>query len=176
MCGSGPLLGAYAPLSQDGFQNQGSWEVGCLVSPIGPSHVLLVCLQGSTVFLIRDSCYETTQWRGYCCAWPRWTVSVSSSPTLAYILSIHQVDNFTVYTYIEYSYIQILLETEIFWYTIISYFSCCFKTVISKETTEVIISIISYQRFSKISVNLEKFTSVLALLNKSARKCGPFLG
>ena len=114
VCGSGPLLGAYAPLSQDGFQNQGSWEVGCLVSPIGLSHVLLVSLQGSTVFLIRDSCYETTQWRGYCCAWPRWTVSVSSSPTLAYILSIHQVDNFIVYTYIEYSYIQILLETEIF--------------------------------------------------------------
>ena len=46
--GSGSFLVAHAPLSQDGFQHQGSWEVGCLLPPVGPSLILLVSLQSST--------------------------------------------------------------------------------------------------------------------------------
>ena len=34
--------------SQDGFQRQGSWEVGQLLPPGGPSQILPVSLQGST--------------------------------------------------------------------------------------------------------------------------------
>ena len=33
--GPGSFLVACASLSQDGFQRQGSWEVGCLLPPIG---------------------------------------------------------------------------------------------------------------------------------------------
>ena len=47
------LGGTGAPLSPDGFQHQGSWEVG-LLPPMGLSQILLVCLQGT--FLIRVSC------------------------------------------------------------------------------------------------------------------------
>ena len=50
---------ACAPLSQGGFQHQGSWEVGHLLPPIGLSAVLPVSLQGSTLFLVRASCCET---------------------------------------------------------------------------------------------------------------------
>ena len=42
--GSGSFLVACTSLSQDGFQ--GSWKVGCLLLPIGPSHILLVSPQG----------------------------------------------------------------------------------------------------------------------------------
>ena len=57
--GSGSFLMAQAPLSQDGFQCQGSWEVGCLLPATGPSQSLLVSLQGSPMFFIRVSCCET---------------------------------------------------------------------------------------------------------------------
>ena len=43
--------------------SQGSWED--LLPPIGPSQILLVSLQGSTVFLIRASCCETTHESNY---------------------------------------------------------------------------------------------------------------
>ena len=39
--------------------------VGRLLPPIGPSQVLLVSLQGSTTFLIRASCCETTHASSY---------------------------------------------------------------------------------------------------------------
>ena len=55
----GSFLVAYAPLGQDGFQCQGSQDIGLPLPPTGPSQ--LVSLQGSTMFLIRASCYETTQ-------------------------------------------------------------------------------------------------------------------
>ena len=70
------------PLSQDGFQHQGSWEVGHLLPPTGPSQILPVSLQGSTMFLIGASC-ETVHASGYCRAWPRWTASVNGSLTAA---------------------------------------------------------------------------------------------
>lgn len=58
--GPGSFLAVHAPLSQDGFQRQGCWDVGHLPLPIGPSQILLVSLQGSTKVLIRASCCETT--------------------------------------------------------------------------------------------------------------------
>ena len=61
---------AHASLSQDGFQRRGSWEVGCLLPPVGLSHILRATLQGSSVFLISASCCETTHASGYFCAWP----------------------------------------------------------------------------------------------------------
>lgn len=36
---------ASAPLGQDEFQRQGSWEIGCLPTPFGPSQILQVSLQ-----------------------------------------------------------------------------------------------------------------------------------
>lgn len=63
--GPGSFLAVHAPLSQDGFQRQGCWDVGHLPLPIGPSQILLVSLQGSTKVLIRASCCETTHARGY---------------------------------------------------------------------------------------------------------------
>ena len=52
--GSGVSLGgeqvAGAPLSQGGFQGQGSREVGHLLPSGGPSFILLVILQGSTSY------------------------------------------------------------------------------------------------------------------------------
>ena len=50
------LPGGAASLSLDGFQHQGCWEVGHLLPPIGPSRILPVSPQDSTVFLIRASC------------------------------------------------------------------------------------------------------------------------
>ena len=73
---SGSFLAARASLSQDGFQRQAFWDVGGLRPPIGPSQVLPVSLQGSTVFLIRASCCEITFASGYYGAWPRWEGSV----------------------------------------------------------------------------------------------------
>ena len=55
--------GACALLSQDGFQHQGSWEVGRLLLPTGPSQIL--SLQGSTQFLLRASCCETAHGSSY---------------------------------------------------------------------------------------------------------------
>ena len=75
--GSGSFLVACAPLSQDGVQHQRSWEVGCLLPLIGPSQILPVSLQGSTLFLIRASYCETTQASSYYHAGPRLSVSVS---------------------------------------------------------------------------------------------------
>ena len=62
--GPGFFLVVCTPLSQDGFWRQGSSEVGCLFPPVGPSQILLVSLQGSTKFLIRASCCETTHASG----------------------------------------------------------------------------------------------------------------
>ena len=45
----GSFLVAHVLLGQDGFQCQGSWEVGCLLPPIGPSQILPFILQGSTM-------------------------------------------------------------------------------------------------------------------------------
>lgn len=58
--------------------------------------------------------------------------------------------------------------------TIILYFSCYFKPVIFKETNKVTVGITSYQLFSNINVNLEEFTSVLALL-RVPKIVSPFL-
>ena len=58
--GSGSFLVVPAPLSQEVFQHQGFWKVGCLLPLMGPSQVLLVSLQGSTPFLIGPSCCETS--------------------------------------------------------------------------------------------------------------------
>ena len=67
--GSGSFLVAHGPLSQDGFQGQGFWEVGHLLPPTSLSQMLLVCLQG----LIRASWCETTPANHYR-AWLRWEV------------------------------------------------------------------------------------------------------
>lgn len=48
--GSGSSLVVWAPLSPEGFQHRGSWDVDCLFPRIGPSHILLVSLQSSTMF------------------------------------------------------------------------------------------------------------------------------
>ena len=48
-------------------------EVGCLLPPVGLSLILLVSLQGCTLFLIRASCHHAS---GYCRAWPSWAISV----------------------------------------------------------------------------------------------------
>ena len=79
---SEPFLVAGSSLSQDGLQRQGFWEVGHLLPPSGPSPVLPVRFQGSTVFLIRASCCGTTHASSYYHAWPRWVVSVNGSLTL----------------------------------------------------------------------------------------------
>ena len=59
------------------ISHQGSWEVCHLFPPIGPSQIVPVSLQGSTMFLTEGSCCETTHARGYYGTWPRWAVSVS---------------------------------------------------------------------------------------------------
>ena len=46
-----------------------------LLPPVGPSQVLLVSLQGSTLFLIWASCCEIPHASAYYCAWPRCVVS-----------------------------------------------------------------------------------------------------
>lgn len=55
----GSFLVAGAPLSQDGFQCQGSWKACGLLFPVGPSQTLPASFQGSTTFPIRTSCCET---------------------------------------------------------------------------------------------------------------------
>ena len=47
--GSGSFLLVWASLSQDGFQHRGCWKVGGLLPPTGPSQILPVSLQGSTI-------------------------------------------------------------------------------------------------------------------------------
>ena len=83
------LLGdTRAPLSQDIFQHQGSWEVGSLLPLIGSSHLLLVSLQVSTwvpEFLIRASCCETTPASSYCLAWPQWADSCVSGSLIDFL-------------------------------------------------------------------------------------------
>ena len=61
------------------ISHQGSWEVCTLLPPMGPSQILLVSLQGITIFFIRAYCCETTHVGGYYHAWPRWAVSVNGS-------------------------------------------------------------------------------------------------
>ena len=75
------FLVAHTPLSQGGFKHQGFWEVRCLLSPTGPSQILLVGPQGSTLFLIRASCCETTWASGCYSAWPKWAVLVNGPLT-----------------------------------------------------------------------------------------------
>ena len=75
----GSFLVAYIPLSQGGFQCQGSWEAGPLLPPTGPSQVLPVSLEGSPVFFLRAACCETTHESGYYPAWLRWEASVCRS-------------------------------------------------------------------------------------------------
>ena len=57
-------------------------EVGCLLPPVGLSLILLVSLQGSTVFCIRDSCHESAHVSSYYCAWTRWAVLVNGPLTI----------------------------------------------------------------------------------------------
>ena len=70
-CGSGSFLVACTSLSQYGFQCQGFWKDSCLFPPTVPSQILLVSLQGSTMFLIRASYHESVHERGYYHAWTR---------------------------------------------------------------------------------------------------------
>ena len=51
----------HTPLRQDGFQRQGCWEVGGLLLPGGPSHILQVNPQGGTRLLGGASCGETAR-------------------------------------------------------------------------------------------------------------------
>lgn len=73
--GSGPFLGACAPLSQDGSQHQGFGELGRLLPPIGPSPVLLLVFREHTVL------YRMSHVNSHYHVWPRWVVSVNSSLT-----------------------------------------------------------------------------------------------
>ena len=82
-CASGSLLVTWAPLRQEGFRRQGSWEVGCLLPPIGPSHIFPVTF----LFLFRASCCETSPASSYYHAWSRWAVSVNGSLTVAMLQS-----------------------------------------------------------------------------------------
>ena len=95
LSGPGSCLVVPAPLSQDGFHCQGSWEVGCLLPPIGSSQILPPSLQGSTKFFIGASCCETTPPKGYYHTWPRWAVSVNGPLTqwLCFSLSFHRKEN-----------------------------------------------------------------------------------
>ena len=68
--------GTCTPLHEDGFQQQESWEVGCLFPPIRPSQILQVSLQGSSMFPLRASYCGITQGSGYYHAWPKWAVTV----------------------------------------------------------------------------------------------------
>ena len=77
-CDSGSFLVARASLSQDGFQRQGSWEVGCLLPPTGPSWIL-VSLGGSAVFPLEP--FVVTHASSYYLAWPKQAVLVNSSLT-----------------------------------------------------------------------------------------------
>ena len=77
----------HTSLGQDGFQRQGSWEVGQLLPPTGPSQILLVSFQGSIMFLVRAYCCETAHASGYYCAWPRWAGSVNGSLTYLHMSS-----------------------------------------------------------------------------------------
>ena len=80
---SGSFLVVPAPLSQDGFQHKGFWEVGCLLPSTGPSHcpsqILPVSFLSSPRVLMGASCCETTHASSYYCAWPRWAVLVNGS-------------------------------------------------------------------------------------------------
>ena len=68
-----------ALLIQDGFQQEGFWEVvGHLASPLDLSRTLTV-----GVFLTRTSCHKITHAKGYYGAWPGWVVSVSELPLTA---------------------------------------------------------------------------------------------
>ena len=74
------------PLSQDGFQPEGSWEVGRTYGlefplsfwpfPNSSSWWQLV----SSVFLTGTSCCKTTHIKGYRGVWPQRVVSASGSP------------------------------------------------------------------------------------------------
>ena len=78
-----------AHCSANGFQCPGSWEVGCLLPPIGSSQIVPVSLQGSTMFLSRAFCCEPTPASGYYCARPRWAVSVNGPLTLPSTMLSH---------------------------------------------------------------------------------------
>ena len=73
------FLMVHALLIQDGFQQEGFWEVvGHLASPLDLSRTLTV-----GVFLTRTSCHKITHSKCYYSAWPGWVVSVSGLPLTA---------------------------------------------------------------------------------------------
>ena len=75
------LLGGVCTSHQDGFQCQGFWEFSYSFPPIGPSQILLVSLQGRTMFLIRAPCCETIHASSYYPVWPRRAVLVNGPLT-----------------------------------------------------------------------------------------------
>ena len=77
------LGGVCTPLSQGGFQHQGSWEVGGLLPPVGPSKIFLVSLQGSTISSLGPLAVRQLIKRLSYHAWPRWAVLVNDPLTRA---------------------------------------------------------------------------------------------
>ena len=81
---SGSFLVACTPLSQDGFQHEGFWDVGRTILWVGVSFFLLapptfswLVYSSSTVFLFRASCFEIIHASGYHYHWLRQTISVN---------------------------------------------------------------------------------------------------
>lgn len=70
---------ARTPLSQDGFQREGFWEVGGLLPLTGPSQALPVSFRGSTRFLIGATCCDSTSGQQLVSFRPRWAVSVNGA-------------------------------------------------------------------------------------------------
>ena len=71
------FLVVHALLSQDGYQQEGFWDVvRHMVSPFDLSGTLQV----SAAFLSRPSCCKITHANGYYGAWPGWAVRVSVLP------------------------------------------------------------------------------------------------
>ena len=71
------FLVVHALLSQDGYQQEGFWDVvRHMVSPFDLSGTLQV----SAAFLSRPSCCKITHANGYYGAWPGWAVSIRVLP------------------------------------------------------------------------------------------------
>lgn len=62
---------------------------------------------------------------------------------IPHTISVSQVGNFLIYTFMYINICNIFLETEILLPTLVSHFSWYFKPVILKETTKVSKSVIS---------------------------------
>ena len=56
---------ARASLTQDGFQQEGFWEVGRLLPVLAPPEFSWLVFGGSAMLLIGTSCCETTQASSY---------------------------------------------------------------------------------------------------------------